>query len=133
MELQALKKSDGKIWLVNGDISRVMETGDSVIELPENWQQPNMKFRDYWRESAGNIVVDMLLARTQKMVEIRAERDKRLLETDAEWVELSSKGLSLTALNTKKQTLRDITISAQTAVNAETNANILETYQPIWP
>lgn len=39
--------------------------------------------------------------------EIRPKRDQLLKDTDAQWIELSSKGESLTALNTYKQALRD--------------------------
>lgn len=39
--------------------------------------------------------------------EIRPKRDQLLKDTDAQWIELSSKGESLTAINTYKQALRD--------------------------
>jgi hypothetical protein len=40
-------------------------------------------------------------------MQIRPERNRRLLESDARWIEKSSKSESLTALNAYKQALRD--------------------------
>ena len=133
MKLSAIKKADGKIWLAHGDASRAMEAGDTLIELPSDWVQPNPKYCDCWAEASGEIVIDLAKAKTQKSEEVRQERNRRLTETDAEWVKLSSMGTNLAAITTKKQALRDVPETCQSAIDACTSTEALEAYQPTWP
>lgn len=133
MKLQAIKKSDGKIWIAHGDAERAMEDGDELIELPVDWEQPNSKYRDCWREKDGEIIIDLSLARAQKLEEIRTERNKRLEESDKEWMVAVSMGIDPVAINGKKQALRDLPDAAETALAAKRSINTIDSFTPSWP
>jgi len=133
MKTSAIKKSDGKIWLVHGDHLVVMETGDTVIELPLDWEAPNAKYRDAWREKGGEITVDLPAARLIKLAEIRIERDKRLADSDKEWLIAMSQGKSQDEINTKKKALRDIPDVAESALKKLKKLETIDAYSPEWP
>jgi hypothetical protein len=132
MKLSAIKKADGKIWLAHGDTSFGLEAGDSIVELPADWVQPCSKV-ECMKEDGGEIVADLVLVRAAKMEDIRAERDKRLVESDADYVKDLSMSVSLAAVNALKQDLRDLPAAAQSAVNALSSAAEIESYEPTWP
>lgn len=100
---------------------------------------PHQAFRDCWRKKGtGKIIhVDMPLARTQKMSEIRTERDKRLKATDGLMAKANEIGASaeINSLKTMRQTLRDIPNDLLTgsALEAITIPKELDTFQPDWP
>lgn len=94
---------------------------------------PSRVFRASWRDVSGQPAVDMSLARAEKMGEFRVERDKRLVKSDADWVEITSKGEVITATETYKTELRDMMSSEQTSVDAETDIDVLVTYDATWP
>jgi len=94
-------------------------------------------FRNCWREhetgGVKNIVVDMPLARAQKMAEIRAERNKRLAETDGLILRAKETGQAAqeSRLALARQALRDLpaTVGLDTLATPEA----LEAFQPNWP
>lgn len=133
MKLSAIKKADGRIWLAHGDVSRAMEAGDQLIELPQDWQAPNAKYRDCWREKDGDIVVDLAKAKAQKLEEIRQERNKRLEESDKELMIAISKDQPQDAIKAKKEALRDLPDAAETALKKLKKVETVDAYEPEWP
>lgn len=133
MNTSAIKKADGTIWLSHGDHSRAMEDGDQLIELPRDWEAPNLKYRDCWVEKDGDIIIDLTKAKAQKLDEIRKERDSKLADTDKEWMIASSQGKPVDAINGKKQALRDIPDEAQKDLAKLRSINTIDAYEPEWP
>jgi hypothetical protein len=134
--MKAIKRPDGNIRLVIGDVSRVVEDGDVVIDLPQDWTMPNKKYRDCWRESNGDIKVNLPLARAKKLEEIRKERDAKLVESDKEWMIAMSTGQAqeaIDAINAKKQALRDLPEAAEDVLSGKLSVNTIDAYEPEWP
>lgn len=132
MKRWAIKKADDSIGIFFGaDPSIVLADGDVVVgeapELPTNVAQ------EAWKEEDGAIVVDLDKAREIKLDEIRVERDRLLAESDAEWVEKSSKGEDVSDLNTRKQALRDLPAAVESALASESTAEDIAAYTPAWP
>lgn len=135
MKLSAIKKADGSIWLAHGDASRAMEEGDMLIELPADWEAPDAKYRDCWAEKNGDIVVDLPKARAQKLEEVRAARDAKLVDSDKEWMIASSSGAApeaIAAINAKKAALRDLPDAAEAALKKLKKLETIDAYEPDW-
>lgn len=129
MERKAIKKPDGTIWIAHGNLG-VLPEGDIVLDASE---LPDAKYRECWREKNGQIVVDLDLARAKKLAELRAIRDEKLAETDKEWMKLASQGQDLTAINAKKQALRDLPEQMESDLAAKRKAETIDAYEPEWP
>ena len=133
MKTSAIKKADGKIWMVHGDASRAMEPGDQLIELPDEWEQPSPKYRDCWAEKDGEIVVDLTKAKAQRLSELRAEREAKRAESYKEFMIAMSKGESTEAIMAKKQALRDLPEAIESALSAKKKLDTVDAYEPEWP
>ena len=100
-----------------------------VAEVPAS-----RRFRNCWRQ-AGTAPpsVSLPLARTQRMAEIRAERDKRLVASDGQIARAQDIGTpaEVAALKTYRQALRDVpqAIDLGTLPTAEA----LATFDLVWP
>lgn len=107
----------------NADFSKVFNT--------------SRRFRNQWRrrKDNGEIEPDVSLAQQTRMLEIRAERDGRLVESDKEKARLDDIGTpeQIAALKDYRQQLRDLPATAQTDVAAITTPDGLDLYQPPWP
>lgn len=94
---------------------------------------PGKRFRNSWRnDGTGKVRVDMPLARTQRLDEIRKERNELLKAADGPTArEMEQKGPNLQQWIDYKQALRDIPSS----VNLSTikTAVALEAFNPAWP
>lgn len=94
---------------------------------------PKRYFRNCWRDTGSKVEINMPLARTQKMNEIRTKRDKLLDDSDKEHMRLQAVGTSQEKqdMETYRQTLRDV---PQTIVIDSINdADSLEVFEPVWP
>ena len=90
------------------------------------------KFRDCWRQAPrGGVMVDLVRARTQRLVEIRAERDAALAATDGLMLRAQETGQDTTQLLAERQRLRDLPAKAQADLDAFTTAEELEAYEVI--
>ncbi len=95
---------------------------------------PSRYFRSCWRnDGRGAAHVDMPLARGQRMVEIRAQRNIRLDDSDKEWARLSEGGTpeQQAAHSAYRQALRDLPQSID--LELLDTAEKLEAFQPAWP
>ena len=95
---------------------------------------PNRHFEDCWRDDGtGNVHVDMPLARTQRMGEIRAERDRRFEPFDREWMKATGQKEATRAdlVEAGRQLLRDIPQTVDLATI--TTPEALEAFEPAWP
>ena len=95
---------------------------------------PGRYFRNCWRDNGnGNVHVNMPLARTQRMKEIRSKRDSLLTESDKEKFRLDDVGTKTEtdALAIKRQALRDIPQNVDLEVIDTPEA--LEAFEPDWP
>lgn len=101
----------------------------TVIEQEQLLQ--SRRFRDCWRWNGATYDVDMVLARTQRMTEIRAERDAKLDALDKEFMKALSTKQDTKAVVDKMQLLRDIPQSIN--LNSIQTAEELEAFQPEWP
>lgn len=133
MKLSAIKKLDGKIWICHGDASKVMEEGDVLIELPEDCELPNQKYRECWAEKDGEIIVDLAMAKAQKLEEVRKARDEKLAESDKAWMIAMSKGKPQDAINAQKQALRDLPDQAEKDLKKLKKIETIDAYEPEWP
>ncbi len=95
------------------------------------------RFRDQWRHDAilGRVDVNLPGARQQKIAEIRAERDPRLVAADALYAKAVDTGTvaQRQAIATYRQQLRDMPTTVQAEMALLTSAADLEAYQPTWP
>jgi hypothetical protein len=130
----AKRDSDGHIIVIqtNGDVQAILDQmpdGPYTVVGDASELNLNRKYRDCWRDDGGgNVAVDMTLARTMKMNETRAERDAMLEKSDKVYIEELTKGLDTTDVEADKTALRDMTVTAQTAVDAIDDPDELETY-----
>ena len=95
---------------------------------------PGMRFFDSWRLNDGDDVqVDMPLARAQRMMEIRAERDRRFGPLDGDWMKATGQKnvTRADAVESVRQQLRDVpqTVDLEGIATPEE----LEAFQPEWP
>lgn len=101
------------------------------VDLP-----PSRRFRDCWRRvGTGLPQVDMLLARTQRMNEVRWQRGPKLTKSDVDLLKALEAGNTTlqASLKTYRQALRDIPQTQQAAMDACTTPEQLETWAPTWP
>lgn len=93
------------------------------------------RLRNCWRYSSGVVSVHLPSARQQRLGEIRAERNARLLESDAEKARLDEIGTpqQRATLTAYRQQLRDLPAAAAADLAGLTSAAELEAYQPTWP
>lgn len=71
---------------------------------------------------------ELALARKNKLAEIRAERDARLLVNDKQWLIASKTAQDKTSIETLAQTLRDLPEAAETALNALNDVEAIKAY-----
>lgn len=94
----------------------------------------NRRFRDAWRKAGRGVTVDVTAAKGIVLADVRAERTRRLDESDKEKIRLDEVGTpqEQKALREKRQALRDLPaiVEAQIAVMT---AEQLEAYQVAWP
>ena len=84
--------------------------GTEIIGECDPSALPSPHFRNCWRHDGNAVIVDMVLAREQHLIELRRERDAILLTTDALWLRAFERkdDLARVALEAKRQLLRDI-------------------------
>lgn len=124
----ALKDSEGKIAILISANDPVVPEGWTMIgpvsdDLDFSWQES-------MEEANGEISVNLDKARAQRIEELRPERDRRLLESDAQWVELKSKGQDASAVEALKQTLRDLPQAAADDLSVITDLEVIRNYNP---
>lgn len=126
-EQQWLDRVAAKVFVGDAELSeRLPDALASVL--------PGRRFRDCWRANdAGEIHIDLPLAREQRMAEIRVERNRLLDTSDKEWARLMDVGdaEAQAALKTYRQALRDI--PQNTSVNRIKIPEALAAYEPDWP
>jgi len=106
-----------------GELPKDEETGKYIY--------PDRYFRKSWRKSgASSISVNLAVARSEKMDKLRAKRDELLKATDEEYVKLLSQGADLTAIQTRKQELRDMPDTRQAELDAISDIEELKNYVP---
>lgn len=106
---------------------RVCEQGDLLV---------SRRFRTCWRRSGMAIpIVDMPLARTQRMNEVRQERQPRLEKSDVDLLRAQEKVdvVMQDKLKTYRQGLRDLPATEQPNVDALTTPELLVAWKPAWP
>ena len=93
------------------------------------------RFRNCWRQVGGATPpsVSISLARAQRMSEIRSERDKRLILSDAQMARAQDIGApaEIAALKTYRQSLRDLPQTIN--LNSIQDVDNLAAYEPNWP
>lgn len=97
---------------------------------------PSRRFRSCWRPNVRrSVAVDVPLARAQLLAEVRAERNVRLLASDADKQRLDDLGTpqQKQQLAAYRQALRDLPTSVQQDLEALTDSTALERYAPTWP
>ena len=100
-----------------------------LADLPPS----GLRFIGAWHSVNDRVVVDLSRARAQRMAEIRAERDKRLVASDGQIARAQDIGTpaEVAALKTYRQALRDVpqAIDLGTLPTAEA----LATFDLVWP
>lgn len=92
------------------------------------------RLRNAWKKGSGIITLDLPTARKLIVEEIRAERDRRLAESDKEKFRLDDVGSpqEQAKLKAKRQSLRDLPAKVETEIATLTDVQ-LEAYTPTWP
>ena len=120
--LEAIRAKD-----VPADVINVHVCDESAVPV-------SRRFRNCWRQVGTTPPsVSMPLARAQRMVEIRAERDKRLVVSDGSMLRTQETGTpaQIAALKVYRQALRDVPQTAD--LSGITTALDLAMYEPAWP
>lgn len=93
------------------------------------------RFRNCWRLAGGAVQVALPEARQLLLDELRAERNRRLLASDAERARLAEVGTKgeQAGLATYRQRLRDLPVTVAADLATLYSADELEAYQPTWP
>lgn len=111
--------------------------GRRVVGIVDVARLPaSRKFRNCWKpDAASGAVVDLILARAQRLAEIRADRDVMLTASDRDKARLDDVGTPAdrARLATYRQALRDAPAKVQTDLAAIGSAQGLEQYVPAWP
>ncbi len=96
---------------------------------------PARTFRGAWRFNSGSVQVNIALARTQKVNEIKAERNRRLTESDKLILKYTDIGTAQQQLDirTFRQALRDLPTQVQADIAAMTAVAQLIAYVPPYP
>ena len=107
---------------------------------------PSWRFLDCWRHNGKTVIVDMALAREQRLTEIRSERMSRFVALDAEWMRATGqkRAAEADAIEARRQLLRDIPqmLIGQKALDGVVckallsdcrTVEELETLVPTWP
>jgi hypothetical protein len=121
-----VKSYDASIPILNIDkgLYSDSEQWDHLV-APSGLASNEVKLED------NEIVADLDAIKAAKMSSIRKSRNALLKLTDAKWIEYASKNLDKTAIETDKQTLRDLTTSAQAALDAMTDPQEMKSYDPM--
>lgn len=104
--------------------------------LLDPWDDSRRRFRNCWRQpDLAPPAVDMPLARTQRMTEVRAARARQLAQSDLEFLRAQETGdvVMQTKLKTYRQQLHDLPATAQPRVDALTTPEQLAAWEPTWP
>jgi hypothetical protein len=140
MKTYAIRKSDDSVYTIQCKSSPEQflldpDNDEIMCEITDTNPLPSKGLRDAWKDAGGGIAVDVDLpaARTLILDKHRAERDTKLIESDAKWVEKMSKSEDTTALETYKQELRDLPATMQTELDALDDETDIENYEPTWP
>ena len=106
-----------------------IDTGETMLS-----DLPSRRFRHCWRHD-GVVVINMPLAREQRMGEVRKERDALLKESDHDKHRLDDIGTlqQKTALGVYRQALRDLPALAEVAMAVIADPAQLAAYNPQWP
>ncbi len=88
-------------------------------------------FRASWRLKSGKVETDMPLARAEKMESIRAERNKKLSNSDALMARANETNGRVSEWKAYRKSLRDI--PADTDLDQASTPEVLKAYEPNWP
>ena len=119
-------------------LARNIEVGqlreDTPILLVDESELPSRRFRDDWRISGRTLAPGLSLVRARCKAEVRAERNARLLASDADHVRLSEVGTTLQrqSMANYRRALRDLPATTDAQIDART-VEQLESWEPTWP
>lgn len=104
-------------------------------DLPSAQPGQSRRFRNCWRWDGSGVVVNLPAAHATVMREVRAERDRRLLESDGAHIGLSEIGTEQQKANWRayRQALRDFPAAIHAVVHGLTSAADIEFYEVTWP
>ena len=108
----------------------------NLVVVEDSVALPTRRFRNCWRQSGATVpFVDMPLARTQRMGEIRREREPKLgkVDSDIRAAEDAGAAARVTVLRGYRQFLRDLPAAESPNVERCTTPAQLEAWQPTWP
>lgn len=113
----------------------VSEFPKKDFRLPGDTSEEVVSLRNCWRWQGGQVRTDLGLARQTYVRILRAERARRLKESDGERARLEEVGTAQQrqALATYRQQLRDLPATVQADLAALTTPDALAAYQPPWP
>jgi hypothetical protein len=99
-----------------GNLAELLSLNGSI---PEGWQEVPAEELE---------AEELVLAKRNKMAEIRAKRDTMLLKNDKLWLIASKKGESVTALEQDAAVLRSLPELAQSAIDALPSVESIKAY-----
>ena len=110
-------------------------TAASVRSSPTRPVLPSRYFRDAWKDNGATVEIDLPKARNIKAARVLAERDVRLTAINEEGVDADARGNApdKAQVALKRQNLQDIETGLTAQLDAITDVNELEAFQPAWP
>ena len=91
----------------------------------------NRRFRNCWTKATKGVQVDMVKARSQRLSEIRIERDAALAASDVELLRAQEAGADTKDLVKKRQDLRDLPVKAAADLDQLSTPAELDAYKAL--
>jgi len=106
--------------------------GFTTVDIEETDMPTTRRFRNAWGRVGAKLEVDMPKARTQRLAEIRKDRDKLLDESDKDILrDQEQGGAKQAALRAYRQALRDLPTTLN--LDAILTPEALNTFRPTFP
>lgn len=118
-----------------GAIAKIDLPRTNALRMDTLTKSDRRLFRDTWRWNGVAVVVDMPLAREEKMAHIRRKRDSKFTAVDADRAKAqdTAPGAVDPSVAARAQALRDVPQVAEAAMNLISDSEELFDYEPKWP
>lgn len=134
MNIYAYERADGSVGTISAkagiDPQDILPEGAVIMNQVSDLNPlPDVAHKAAWSDDgSGNVTIDVAKARTCKIDEIRAKRDKMMLNHDKQYLIAMKDSASTTDLDADRATLLDLPAAAQTALDALTDLDDIKNH-----
>jgi len=131
MKLFAIKREDESIVLIHSDSvpnEHIGENDELIGEVLNKDLPDRSYFNCFTDNGSGGVKIDLPKARIQKEDEIRTERDRQLVLTDAAFMIALSKGDPTTDIEADKTILRDMMSDVTSGLSGKMAATTIDAF-----